>query len=222
MATEVSICNLALARLGDDATVSSIDPPEGSAQAEQCRTFYPLARDSWLEAFTWSFCRARKQLAQVTSESTSYEYAYALPSELLRAIAVIPSDATDDNLSSIREFYPVSYYDAHAYSAEVRAPFHIEALEDGTRVVYTDLEDAILMYTKRVTDTSKFSPLFVNSLSYYLAGMLAGPLISGDRGMKTGQQMDSMAYALVGKAQESDANQSHDRIHHVPNHLNLR
>ena len=40
MASEVEICNLALARLGDAATVVSIDPPEGSAQAEHCAMFY--------------------------------------------------------------------------------------------------------------------------------------------------------------------------------------
>ena len=33
MASEVDICNLALAHLGDAATVSSINPPEGSIQA---------------------------------------------------------------------------------------------------------------------------------------------------------------------------------------------
>lgn len=49
MASEVDICNLALARLGDNATVASIDPPEGSAQAEHCARFYAIARDSLLE-----------------------------------------------------------------------------------------------------------------------------------------------------------------------------
>ena len=34
MATEVDICNLALAHLGDNATIASLKPPEGSAQAE--------------------------------------------------------------------------------------------------------------------------------------------------------------------------------------------
>ena len=46
MATEVDICNLALAHLGDDATIASIKPPEGSAQAEKSARFYPIARDT--------------------------------------------------------------------------------------------------------------------------------------------------------------------------------
>ena len=48
MATEVDICNLALAHLGDDATIASLNPPEGSAQAEKAARFYPIARNSLL------------------------------------------------------------------------------------------------------------------------------------------------------------------------------
>ena len=46
MASAVDICNLALSHLGDTATVASLDPPEGSAQAEHCARFYPVARDA--------------------------------------------------------------------------------------------------------------------------------------------------------------------------------
>ena len=46
MASDVDVCNLALAHLGDEATVASISPPEGSAQAGHCARFYPMARDS--------------------------------------------------------------------------------------------------------------------------------------------------------------------------------
>lgn len=63
MASEVEISNLALSRIGDSATVSSINPPEGSAQAEHCQRFYPIARNSLLEMHAWSFCDRRIQLA---------------------------------------------------------------------------------------------------------------------------------------------------------------
>ena len=39
-----------LGHIGDAATVSSINPPEGSAQAEHCARFYPIARDALLAA----------------------------------------------------------------------------------------------------------------------------------------------------------------------------
>ena len=49
MASEVDICNLALGHLGDNATVASLNPPEGSVQAQHCARFYPIARDALLE-----------------------------------------------------------------------------------------------------------------------------------------------------------------------------
>ena len=59
MSSEVAICNLALAHLGDSATVASIDPPEGSAQSEHCARFYPIARDALLEMHAWKFATRR-------------------------------------------------------------------------------------------------------------------------------------------------------------------
>ena len=55
MATEVDICNMALSFLGDRATVTSINPPEGSAQAEHCARFYPMALNEMLAQARWSF-----------------------------------------------------------------------------------------------------------------------------------------------------------------------
>jgi hypothetical protein len=68
VASEVDICNLALGHIGDSATVSSINPPEGSAQAEHCSRFYPIARDSLLEMHNWGFATKRTNLALLSSE----------------------------------------------------------------------------------------------------------------------------------------------------------
>ena len=84
MASEVDICNLALARLGDNATVASIDPPEGSAQAEHCARFYAIARDSLLEMHAWKFATRRVQLAKLTVPSWDWSFAYAEPTGALQ------------------------------------------------------------------------------------------------------------------------------------------
>ena len=69
MSSVIDICNLALSHLGDTATVASIDPPEGSAQAEHCSRFYPVARDAMLELFNWKFATRRATLALLTADS---------------------------------------------------------------------------------------------------------------------------------------------------------
>ncbi len=203
MASEVEICNVALSHLGDTASVASLSPPEGSAQAEHCARFYPIARDSLLEMHDWGFASRRVALAQLTSEASSWAYAYACPSDLLRAIAVLDPGAGDDTEIAFSMYGgPGS---APTYLTP--QPFTIETLASGARVVYTNQASATLRYTRLVTDTTQFSPLFTMALGWHLASMLAGPVIKGDVGRSEGQRCTQMMTGYLSAAKVSDANQ---------------
>jgi hypothetical protein len=97
MSSEVEICNLALAHLGDSATVASIDPPEGSSQAEHCQRWYPIARNALLEMHEWGFATTRALLAEVVNPFPQWRRAYARPSDCLKVLAVLPADAASDS-----------------------------------------------------------------------------------------------------------------------------
>jgi hypothetical protein len=202
MSSVVDICNLALSHLGDTASVTSIDPPEGSAQAEHCARFYPIARDSLLEMHDWKFASKRALLAELTSETDAWDYAYAMPSDALRIISVTASDADDDNASSNL---------IGTYSAQ---PYAIEVISTGAMVIYTDQEDAAVRYTAYVTDSGKFSPLFTMTLSAILASLLAGPIIKGDSGAAEAKRCAALAQAYLAKAAASDAQQRGPRAKH--------
>ena len=116
MASEVDICNLALSHLGDEASVASLDPPEGSAQAERCAQFYPIARDTLLESHDWGFAVRRTQLARLDVETWTWTFGYTRPSEALTLRAVLPSGASSD--------------------AETE-PFEVETIDSGASVVLT-------------------------------------------------------------------------------------
>lgn len=206
MASEVDIANLALAHLGDSATVASLDPPEGSAQAEHCARFYPVARDALLELHTWGFSTRRVQLALLSSGWPEWDYAYALPSGTLNVIAVLPPDATDDYSTGV----PSS-----AGGRYVPQPFSCEIDEYGRQVIYTDQPNAVLRYTSVVTDTTAFSPLFVTTLSHLLASYLAGPVIKGDAGAAEAKRQAAMAESFLSRAKESDSGQRRIRPEHV-------
>lgn len=155
MASVVDICNLALANLGDAATVTSIDPPEGSVQAEKCAQFYPVARDALLEMHPWSFAVKRVVLADLGgTPPTNWEYRYARPADCLHAIAVYPEE-------------PASEWDTQ--------PF-VQEMDGTTRSILTNAATATLKYIARVTETTTFSPTFVVALSWYLAYLLAMPI----------------------------------------------
>lgn len=187
MATEVDIANMALAHLGDRATVSSLSPPEGSAQAEHAARFYPIARDTLLEMHPWKFATRRVALADaslVTPPPSSWAYSYTAPPHIAM-LKVLAPDATEDGRG-------VNYV--------------TEIGEDDAAVIYTNQVDAVLLYTAPVSDPARFSPMFANVLSYLLASYLAGPIIKGAEGMKVADSFLQRSMALLGKAAESDAN----------------
>ena len=219
MSSEIDICNLALGHLGDNATVASIDPPEGSAQAEHCARFYPIARDSLLELHNWNFATRRAQLAEVECSWTEWQYAYAQPANTINILAIIPNDANNDYVASA---YSVSSFGSAAWDRRplaagvyVPQPYSCETDTDGNPVIYTNQEDAVARYTVRVTDPTQFSPLFIQCLSWHLASMLAGPVVKGDVGATESKRCAAMMSAWLAKATESDANQRKANVEHI-------
>jgi hypothetical protein len=199
MTTAVAIANLALSHLGDDATVVSLEPPEGSAQAEQAALFYPIARDALVEMYPWNFALRRATLALLEEEPvTQWAYGYALPSNVLGVFSVQGPDDTDDFVSPA--YGPlVAINGVH--------DFEIEGLADGTRVLYTNVADARIRYTVAVTVPSFFPPLFTLALSYFLASFLAGPVLKGETGRTVAAQMLQIMGGFLNKAQTQDAKQ---------------
>lgn len=212
MATEIDICNLALSYLGDLANVTSINPPDGTPQSGHCSRFYPIARDALLEMHAWDFSVRRGTVAQVANPSTTWVYAYALPNLTLNVLEVLDPSALDDYETNIpppttgsilapQNPSGVSLYQAQRYV--------IETASDGSQILLTNQENPVVRYTEYVTDTTRFTPLFVRALARLLAADLAGPLVRGANGRVAAQQQLALANALVAEAAASDSNQRH-------------
>lgn len=225
MASEVDICNLALSHLGDVATVASINPPSGDAQSAHCARFYPIARDAVLEMHTWGFATTRSTLAlnQSNPASNSWAYCYATPSDVVNYVAILDPAATDDYSVGI-QMAGVGPYSAPIVGAGVYTPqpFVVESDANGNDVILTNQQGAVLRYTRAVTDTTKFTPLFILSLSHLLASMLAGPLLKGEVGQKVAAEQLKLHMAYQVQAEGSDANQRRERPAHGPQWMTLR
>lgn len=181
MASDVDICNLALAQLGDAAAVQSINPPDQGAQAGHCARFFPVARDALLEMHAWGFATLRVALAQVSNPFPQWQYAYATPSDGLNYLEILASDALDDYSVGLQMAGTAPYAPAAGVSVYTPQPFQVETI-DGAEVILTNQENAVLRYTRTVSDTAEFPPLFVQGLATLLASHLAGPLIKGAEG----------------------------------------
>lgn len=205
MASEVDICNLALGHLGDRATVSSINPPEGSAQAEHCQRFYPIARDLVLESHEWGFATKRANLALLTdTPPPGFLYVYQQPTDCRSII-----DLIDPNMPT---FYPIDERCGHWQDDSFTlgaVPYEAEARSDGTLVIYTNLENAIIRYTASITDTTKFGALVTDTIAWLLAAYLAGPVIKGDQSMTVAKGMMQAYLTSLSLAKTDDANKRH-------------
>ena len=203
MATDVDICNLALGLLGDSANVTSINPPDQSVQAGHCSRFYPIARDALLEMHTWGFATTRVSLAQVATNPTStWQYAYAVPTDALNLLEIIDPNASDDYSVGLQLAMSIPTVVQAGVGVYQSQPFAVE-----NDLILTNQQNAVLRYTQTITDTSQFSPLFVNGLSVLLASYLAGPLIKGQEGRNAAQQMQAAFFKWKEYAVESDSNQ---------------
>lgn len=197
MASEVDIVNLALGHLGDDGQVQSISPPDGSPQAYHSAKFYPIARDAALDEQNWGFATVRDTLNKLNvTPASGWKYAYAIPSDCLSPVSIFISTATDDSNPQ---------------------QFEVETLPDLTPVIYSNVDSAILKYIRRVTDTTKFSPIFVDALAWLLASFLAGPLLKGATGVQAAKQAYVMYNERLRVAAGADGvERKVDPTHSVP------
>jgi hypothetical protein len=116
---------------------------------------YPIVRDEEIQAHPWVFAQARTQLSQdTTTPDFEWDYQYALPADYLGSL--------NDSL----------------YNPVLDGTFAIE----GNKLL-TNEETVYFKYTKRITDTTLFTPMFVEALYLKLA-MAAASRITALRGRK--------------------------------------
>lgn len=163
MSSVVDICNLSLGNIGQDALITAVFPPDGTIEAEHCESFYPIARDKLLEMHDWRFATRRELLVEVVltdAQKALYEgqwgFAYAMPNQVIIPRLVLPPRVTNESTQAV--------------------PFEVETLDDGSEIILTNMRKAVLKYTRRIEDTTKFTSMFVTALSWLLASYLAGPI----------------------------------------------
>ena len=198
MASVIDICNIALSRLGDEANISNIDPPEGGDHAEQCARWYPLSRDKALAAFPWTFATRTVALAPLATKPIGHDYAFKIPNGCLKVI-----DAFDPTLVSVPK-YDRSVYDYAQKASDFE--WSIE-LVDGTRCVVTDAETVAIRYVMQQTDTTMYPPSFTDALCWLLASDLAGPCHTGATGIQLAEKCYQAYQTALEFAKQEDCRQ---------------
>lgn len=199
MATDVQICNLALSHIGHSGGVVSIDPPDQSVQAQYCAMFYEPAVLVCLAEGQWGFASKTTELAELTNDDTRFAYMYAVPSDLLTVSMVFETDGTAPFLGTDQQDF---------------------SLINGS--LYTNQANASIEYTRKITDTAQFTPLFVDAVTWLLASYLAGVLIKGDVGASASLKLRQAYVAALGRAAALDGKQRHVTTNYTPEWIRAR
>lgn len=155
MISKITICNLALAQLGQ-TPISSLEQED--EKARRLNLFYDPVRDEVLRTHNWAFAGVCEPLALLDKEaSKDGDFTYKYPAEALFIRRVFDLQTPQNSL---------------AFKERFRADLHCRVLCVASRTARAE-------YTRRITDENLFDPAFVKSFSLALACDLAVAL-TGD------------------------------------------
>lgn len=140
------------------------------------------------------------------SDRSSWAYAYAAPSDLLLAHGVIPTECSDEDFPlylATGTTWPF-VQKATASGKPDPIPFRVALNYAGESVVYTNQEDADLIYTAAVTDVDQWTPHFVDMVTADLAARLAGAIT---KDAKLRRDMQQEFYIKLAEARANDGGQ---------------
>ena len=191
--TDVQISNMALGHIGVQQQIASLST-EHSTESNKCSLYYTQAVESVLADYPWPFATKYATLGLVTDNSalsTPYDwlYEYRYPSDCLfvrRIVTVL--GRKDPN----------------------PPPFRIGQDDQGL-LVYTDQEDAVIEYTRRVTDTNLFPPTFAEAVSWRLAAFIA-PGLSRLKDMVRLAMLTYLGILSKAETQAGNEQQQQDQI----------
>lgn len=155
MASEITICNMALGYLGESPILNLLEPT--TRVEELCSTYYATSRDSVLESAAWTFAAFRDVLDQPVDGPWD-ELMFPLKADWLTVLRVYRSVNS-------------SFAGGRVGSTPRQNPQADWQVING--FIVTDQVKIFVTGTLRVTDPNKFPALVQRSIAAHLAAEMA-------------------------------------------------
>lgn len=176
---------MALSHISHTKLIADIDT-ENSQEASQCRLFYDQCRDMLLNTHPWNFSKRYTYLALVEESPNSlWEYSYRYPSDCISLEKILSGLRTDSRDSVV--------------------PFELSS-DDSGRLIFCDVENAEIKYTKNIDNPEIYPAFFALSFSYLLATFIAPSITGGDK-FKLGPKAGENYLINIAMAKSIDANE---------------
>lgn len=236
MADQLSICNRALLAVGARTQVSSINPSDGSIEANSLSVLWQPTFESLARTAHWNVLRRQQTLsvlyaAQGTPENpsgsslpippTPWLYAYAYPSDCLDMQFIVPS--LPSNAGGTTPATTINNAAGTSLPNGGQIPYVISTLSDSNNapilIILTNQDQAQAVYTVNQSDPAGWDSLFqsamVASLGAFLVPALSLSLPLLDRCVK-------QAEVAIAQARVADGNEGVTTMDHLPDWIRAR
>jgi hypothetical protein len=218
MASYVEICNIALSHIRGKS-INALN--ESSIEAQQCSLHYLRLRDIVLRGVNWQFAK-RTVVAQLLSDSPlEWTYAYNYPNDCLKIRKVTGDFYGDDTVNGVASRARISQIQRQLEDP----PFALENMSisgTDTKVIGTDLPEARLIYTRKVTDPNLFDSDFEDAYAWLIAATIAIPVMGGDFGRKMREDALGMYRQMIIEAIATNGNERKRGPRHTPSLVQAR
>lgn len=235
MTDQLAICNQALLSIGSRSLVSSVNPSDGSVEANSCsmlweNTFTDLARTAHWNCLTAQVVLSLVAAASGTQENptgtdyitppTPWTYAYAVPSDSLAIRYILPSAST--TTGSVPET-GLSNGAGLWLPTGGQIPFAVATMLDVNnqriQVILTNQSTAEVVYTANLSNPVYWDSLFASGMIATLAAYLV-PALS--LSLPLMQIAINQAERIIAQAKARDGNEGVTVLDHTPDWIIAR
>lgn len=207
MASEIEIYNRALSRIGISEFIS--DPAENSKAGNLYRLWYATCLDTCLREGLWNFATRVVALAQLDGPLIpGWAYKYAYPIDCMEARFIGDSSGARTTLSLYSQFFHESFPVLTARPAPYVIMSEAPTPETVRRVICTDMPQAYLLYTARITDPNQFDSSFTTALEWLIAAEIAAPFLGAPTGPQVAQRAGQQYQSALVTAKAQTLNES--------------
>lgn len=200
---KVEVCNLALGAIGvgSSGNIQDFYPADTSEEARACTRVFPHCMSLLIRepSVDWTFARTSVALVLSTDTVHGYDYVYAYPDSCARLVVLAPADVDP---------WCIPQSDWHWGKHSIRM-----ASSGESKLIASNLPDAVAHYIANVTDPSFADSLFRDALKWSLAKDLALEL-------RTSPAMASNAaeqyVRALSTASAANGNEGDDMMPHTP------
>ncbi len=193
--SKAQIFNIALNILGVSTPLENANSSDN--RAILLNNYYFLAKDYVLKDFDWNFASTFKELSLVENPKlvSKYNYCYDYPNDCVCA----------------RDIFQKGDYRLQKFS--------IASVATGEKVIYTNAEQAILRYTRRIDKEIYFSCEFSMALAYYLASLTSNVLVGS---IQKGEAAYQKYSQIIKHAKVLNAGEGTEEIYDENTYLDAR